>query len=83
MKHHFAFALLTLIHVALIVVSICFVVLCSLLTFLVVINRVPQDFREVMKQISMKSADNSNTRTSDMAAKPAPVRKRAGNLCGH
>ncbi|XP_045908229.1 uncharacterized protein LOC123972687 isoform X1 [Micropterus dolomieu] len=45
-------------------------------------GRVPQDFREVMKQISMKSADNSNTRTSDIAAKPAPVRKRAGKCFG-
>ncbi|XP_044076285.1 uncharacterized protein LOC122887282 [Siniperca chuatsi] len=40
-------------------------------------GRVPQDFREAMKQITMKPADNSNIRKSDMAAKTPLARKRA------
>ncbi|XP_039999512.1 DBIRD complex subunit ZNF326-like isoform X2 [Xiphias gladius] len=40
-------------------------------------GRVPKDFIEAMKRIPMKPADNSNIRTTDMAAKPLPTQKPA------
>lgn len=40
-------------------------------------GRVPKDFREAMKHISVKPADNSNMKTSDMAAKTSRAPKRA------
>lgn len=46
------------------------------------VNRVPQDFREAMKHISAKQADNQNMRASEMAAKAPQAPKSAGDFCG-
>ncbi|XP_051255716.1 uncharacterized protein LOC127363214 isoform X3 [Dicentrarchus labrax] len=38
-------------------------------------GRIPEDFREAMKHISVKPADNSNIRSSDISAKTPPARR--------
>lgn len=40
------------------------------------INRVPQEFREAMKQISVKPADSSSIRTLELAAKTPPAGRK-------